>query len=71
MGIESADAVCIGMVAGTITTEIADADPRELRQATELVAAAPDRVVEHLRLAAQFSRRMRGDPGGGWGRVHG
>lgn len=68
---EEPGAVFIEMVSGTIASAMVDADPRDVRRATELVAAACDRVVEHLRLARELSRCMRGDAEGGSGRVYG
>jgi hypothetical protein len=68
---EEPGAVFIEMVSGTIETAIGETDPHDLRQATELIAAAHERVVEHLRLAVELSRRMQGGAGGGPWRAFG
>jgi hypothetical protein len=63
---ETPMAVVIDMVVGTIRTAIGDVDERELQDATELIAAARDRVIEHLRLALELRQRMEaGGEGGG------
>lgn len=66
---EEPGAVFVEMVSGTIATAIAEADPHDVRRATELIAAACERVVEHLRLALELSRRMHGKSRRG--RAHG
>jgi hypothetical protein len=58
---ESPAAVVVEMVIGTIRTTLADADEDDLMRATELMACARDRVLEHLQLALALSRRMDGD----------
>jgi hypothetical protein len=68
---EDPGAVFIEMVSGTIATAIGEADPHDLLRATELIAAACERVVEHLRLAVELSRRMHGAAGGRLGRGQG
>lgn len=68
---EEPGAVFIEMVSGTIATAVAEADPHDLRRATELIAAARDRVVEHLQLALELSRRMHGEDEGGPERAYG
>jgi hypothetical protein len=60
---EEPGAVVIEMLVGTISTAVGDADPGDLRRATELMRAARDRVLEHLRLALELSRRMHGEDG--------
>ncbi|MBV9817221.1 MAG: hypothetical protein JOZ07_02580 [Solirubrobacterales bacterium] len=42
------------------------ADPGDVRRATELVERAADRVLEHLRLALELTRRVQSaeDDGG-------
>jgi signal transduction histidine kinase len=55
--------VIIQMVTGTIGTAVGDTDPAELERATELIGMACDRVLEHLRLALELSRRMHGEDG--------
>ena len=68
---EEPGAVLVEMVSGTIATALGEADPRDVRRATELIAAACSRVLEHLQLALELSRRMQGDARGGPGRVYG
>ncbi len=51
-------AVVIEMVTGTIRTALADTDEREVYRASDLIAEARERVLEHLRLALELSRRM-------------
>jgi hypothetical protein len=63
--------VVIEMVVGTIRTALGGVDERELERATDLIAAACDRVLEHLQLALELSRRMHGEAGGEAGRVYG
>jgi hypothetical protein len=55
--------VIIEMVIGTIGTAVGDTDPMELERATELIRMACDRVLEHLRVALELSRRMHGEDG--------
>jgi hypothetical protein len=68
---EEPGAVFVEMLSGTIATAIGDADPYAVRRATELIAAACERVVEHLRLAVELSRRMHGEAEGGAERAYG
>lgn len=70
---EGPGAVFVEMVSGSIATAIDGAEPRDLLRATELISASCERVVEHLRLAAELSRRMHGDrdADGGLTRAHG
>lgn len=68
---EEPGAVFVEMVAGTIATAIGKADPHDVRRATELIAAACERVVEHLQLALELSRRMDGESEGPLGRAYG
>lgn len=49
------------MVAGTIRTVLAAADERDVERAARLIAEAPERVLEHLQLALELSRRIHGD----------
>jgi hypothetical protein len=53
---EDPGAVVMEMVCGTIATVVGSADPREVRRATELIAAAAERTIEHLELACELSR---------------
>jgi len=70
-GGEKPEAVVIEMVSGTIVTAVAEADPRDVRRATALIAAARERVLEHLRLAVELSSRMHGGGDVGSGRAYG
>ena len=70
-GSEEPEALFLEMVSGTIATAIGDADQHDLRRATELIAAACERVVEHLQLAVELSRRMHRDAERGPGRAYG
>ena len=63
--------VVLEMVIGTIATAIGDADPADLRRATELISEAAERVIEHLKLASELSRRMHVDGDGQPGRAYG
>jgi hypothetical protein len=58
---EEPAAVVIEMVTGTIRTVLAAADERDVERATKLIAEACERVLEHLRLAVELSRRIHGD----------
>lgn len=66
---EEPGAVFVEALSGTIISAVAGVDPRELRLATEIIVSARARVLEHLRLALELSRRMHGDEGSG--RVYG
>jgi hypothetical protein len=68
-GEDSRDVV-MDMIGGTIETALGDADPGEVRRATELISQAADRTMEHLRLALALSRRLHGDEADG-GRRYG
>lgn len=68
---EEPAAVFIEMVSGTIATAVSDTDPDDLRRATELIARACARVVEHLQLAVELSRRMHAADEAGPGRDYG
>jgi hypothetical protein len=66
---EAPGAVVVEMLIGTISTALTGTDEAELVRATELIAAARERVYEHLRLALELSKRGRQPPGrtpGGW-----
>jgi hypothetical protein len=58
---EEPGAVVIDMITGTIRTALVDADESDLRRAVELMLEANERVLEHLQLALELSRRMNGD----------
>jgi hypothetical protein len=60
---ENSAAVVLEMICGTIATALESANPRAVRQATELIELASTRTVEHLRLTYAMSRRMRGADG--------
>jgi hypothetical protein len=68
---EEPGAVFVGMLSGTIVTAVGDADVGDVRRATELIATACERVVEHLRLALELSHRMHADGGDAPGRAYG
>lgn len=55
---EEPGAVIISMMTGTIRTALVDIDPDDVSRATELIAEARNRVIEHLQLAVELSRRM-------------
>ena len=63
--------VVLEMVCGTIATALAEVDTDTVRHATALMDLAAARTVEHLRLAAALSSRMRGEPGSGPTRGYG
>jgi hypothetical protein len=58
---EEPGAVIIEMITGTIRTALGDADESDVRRAVELMVEAKERVLEHLQLALELSRRMNGD----------
>jgi len=60
---EDPGAVVVEMLTGTISTALADTDEAEVVRATELIAAARERVYEHLRLALELSKHIRRPPG--------
>lgn len=63
---EERSEVATEMVYGSIATALAAVDPDEVRAATRLIDLAGTRVLEHLRLARELSRRMHpGDRGCG------
>jgi hypothetical protein len=67
---EEPEAVVLEMLCGTIATALDSVDRRDVRRATELIDLARARVLEHLRLARDLSRRMHGGDGG-QGRMYG
>ena len=67
---EDATDVIFEMLCGTIATALESADPRDVRRATELIDQAAARTVEHLKLAAELSRRIHTD-GESSGRAYG
>jgi len=68
---EAPETVVIEMITGTIRTSLEGVDQRELQRASELISGACDRVLEHLQLALELSRRMHGRADGGGGRTYG
>ncbi|HTX30853.1 MAG TPA: hypothetical protein VMD09_05675 [Solirubrobacteraceae bacterium] len=68
---EDTAAVVIEMLVGTIRTAVESADPQDLERATELLAMACDRVLEHLRLAVALRQRMDAGDGDGQARIFG
>ena len=59
------------MITGTIRTALGDADHQDLRAATDLIGLAAERVIEHLQLALELSRRMHGATGSESGPTYG
>jgi hypothetical protein len=55
---EEPAAVVIEALIGTIHTAVGDADPQDLVRASELLARACDRVLEHLGLTLELRQRM-------------
>ena len=68
---EAPGAVVIDMIIGTIRTFLDGVDQREVRRASDLIAGACDRVLEHLQLALELSERMHGRTGGAARRGYG
>lgn len=52
--------VVMEMITGTIATALEASDHETILQATALIGDACDRVLEHLRLALELSRRRGG-----------
>jgi hypothetical protein len=67
---EEPSEVVVEMVYGTIATALAPLGPDDVRTATTLIDLAGARVLEHLQLASELSRRMHGTHRGR-GRMHG
>jgi hypothetical protein len=55
---EEPGAVVAEMITGTIHTALGAVDGQDLARATQLIAEARDRVLDHLQLALALSRRM-------------
>ncbi len=55
--------VVLEMITGTISTAMTDIDEDTIAHATGLIVAARERVLEHLRLALELSRRGVGGAG--------
>jgi hypothetical protein len=49
------------MISGTIRSYLIEADEHEVQRATDLMAGALERVIDHLRLALALRRRMDAD----------
>jgi hypothetical protein len=60
---ESQGRVVTEMVFGTIATAFESVDLADVVRASELIELAAERVIEHLTLAAELSRRMHGNDG--------
>ena len=58
---EAPGEVALQMLSGSVRTFLSSADARDVERATELMAGAVDRIVEHLALALRG--RMDGDDG--------
>jgi hypothetical protein len=54
---EEPGAVVVEMMTGTIRTALSEIDEHMLDEATDLMVLARERVVEHLQLALDLSRR--------------
>jgi DNA-binding MurR/RpiR family transcriptional regulator len=63
---EEPAAVVIEMIIGSIRTTLAGADEPDVVRATELIAEARERVLEHLQLALAVSRRRDAAGGQSW-----
>jgi hypothetical protein len=68
---EAPGAVVIDMIVGTIRTFLDGIDRCEVQRASDLMAGACDRVMEHLQLALELSKRMHGEAGGAERRTFG
>lgn len=59
-GDENNGSVVVEMLFGSMATALESADSAELVRAADLIELTTDRVIEHLQVAHQLSRRMRG-----------
>jgi hypothetical protein len=59
---EDTGEVVVEMMTGTIRTALVESDVADVVRATELIVRARDRLVEHLQLVLELSRRR--DEGG-------
>jgi hypothetical protein len=57
--------VVIGMMSGTIRTFLDEVDDADVARATELIAGAVSRVIEHLELALAMRRQLDARAGEG------
>jgi hypothetical protein len=60
---ENKGSVVVEMLFGSMATALDSVDSQEIAQAAGLIELATERVIEHLQLAHQLSRRMNGDDG--------
>jgi hypothetical protein len=60
---ENKGSVVIEMLYGSMATALDAVDSQEIARAADLIEQTTDRVIEHLQLAHQLSRRMNGDDG--------
>jgi hypothetical protein len=60
---ESKGSAVIEMLLGSMATALESGDSTEIERAADLIELTTDRVIEHLRLAHQLSRRMHGEDG--------
>jgi hypothetical protein len=60
---ENKGSVVVEMLYGSMATALDGVDSQEIARAADLIELTTDRVIEHLRLAHQLSRRMNGDEG--------
>jgi hypothetical protein len=60
---ENKGSVVVEMLYGSMATALDAVDSQEIARAADLIELTTDRVIEHLRLAHQLSRRMNGDDG--------
>ena len=63
--------VVVEMMVGTIRTFLDGVDPGEVRRASDLMSGACDRLLEHLKLALELSRRVHRRGGGVRGPAYG
>ena len=68
---EEPGAVVIDMLTGSIRTALASAEPERLLNAIDLIETSRERVIEHLELALQLSKRIHGGQDGQPRRAYG
>jgi hypothetical protein len=61
---ENKGSVVVEMLRGSMATALESVDSPEIVRAADLIELTTERVIEHLRVAHQLSRRMNGDDGG-------
>lgn len=64
---ESHGSVVVEMLFGSMATALESVEPTEIIRAADLIELTTGRVIEHLRVAHQLSRRMRGQDNVGRG----